>query len=381
MLQLLAPAERRVLWTQPLETPEFQGGYLSGHQSPTPLLLDLGDYGGEHEAVFMRSGEHGRLVVANDRYLAVAGRRSLVVLDPRDGQELWRRERLPTSARFAAGYESLYLLDDEAQTAQTIRLADGRVTESRDVAKWLKRSLAIQGDDLILLERSPGIRIFGRSTSRIWLRRWNPQTQAERYKLDYKPGTKVGLLEPGLAAVVEPTGPSAAAPRRLHLVELESGLQQTFSPVVLGGPRQPDQGLYVLADEQRVFLVANTDHEGNYHYGDSLQSIGVHGMVAAWDRTSGELLWRQPVTAQNLVMDRFGQSPVLLFFSRSWQEQGQANYTTLHLQMLSKATGRSLYDVKSPASYSGFHGVRLQEADQVLELTSYNQRLRLSPAR
>jgi hypothetical protein len=220
--------------------------------------------------------------------------------------------------------------------------------------------------------------LFNLTANRAMLRKVDLLTGEERWKQDFGARTQIGLVNDELAIAVDVPSGTRHSPRGVALVRLSDGERHTLAPVVLDST---EGGLQALADDERVYLVANKGDGSGYHYGDSLSTIAVDGIVCAWDRTTGELLWSRKVADQNLVLDRFGPSPMLLFVSRTWKQKGNASLTILNLLAVSKQTGKTLHESSTPSMYGGFHSLTVRDAEDLVELSSYNLRLRLVPQR
>jgi hypothetical protein len=135
----------------------------------------------------------------------------------------------------------------------------------------------------------------------------------------------------------------------------------------------------LLADDERIYLIVNHSDSDMHTFGESLTSIRVNGAIYAWDRLDHRFLWRQSVKNQNLVIDRFAKSPVLLFISRSWPQRRRIDTSIgrLSIAAIHKQSGRILIDTKFPSAYNAFHAVDIDPVDRTIELKSYNVRLRL----
>jgi outer membrane protein assembly factor BamB len=376
VLQMLSPLDRKRLWSRALEAPSHGHPVEDQGEFVPPPLASVPE-AGEESILLTSANQQGSVVAVQPRYLAVRAPRKLQLLDPRDGSLLWEHQRWLPSYRTVAATDYLYVHDHLTEQAFAVSVIDSRRTAVPLLNKLLSAAVATVGNDLVVLDRSPGFRLFGLATGRIIVKRVQPLTSQEQWKLDFRADALVGTLDADTGVVVEPVAAGPKSDRRLWLIDWHTGQKQALQPVQLNPDGNLDHGTYVLTDGPRILMVANAPSNGGYHYGDSLPGVPAHGVLAQWDRATGQLQWRQQVSDQNLVVSRHDISPVLLFLSRSWQEHGNTPYSTLNLKLLSKSTGKVLYDFEGPTGLGGFHGVSVNESQRVIELHSYNLRLRL----
>ncbi len=378
VVHLLSPVDRRVIWSKTLEpTGDWANEHHHLGRGQVNPLTSTGDDGDEPGWSLAHAGGGGRLVAVQPGYFCVLGRRSLSVLDPRTGRELWTRTGLGQMSRIIGTRDFVCVLDYEDDEATAYRAADGQPVEIPGLVQRLKQAVEVDGNEVVVQERSKGMRLFGISSAKVSLRRVELLTGKERWRQDFIANSLVGPLDDQTAIAVEPSPTGKAGLRTISLINLREGTRQTLAPVTLG---VTDAGVYALADAERVYLISNKG-DGQHHYGDSLPSINVHGTVFAWEKGSGRALWKKDVSEQNLILDRFQANNVLLFMTRTWKQQGNASYTLLNLLAINKRTGKTLHESSTPSMFGGFHSVALREAEGIIELASYNLRLRLTPQR
>lgn len=379
-LHCLSPFERRIVWTRGLD-PSFDAqSHRQAMRTTPPSLYGSSEQETGFETWDRWTNERGCLAVANRRYVCLVGRRELVVLDPLTGHDIWRKANVSPQAAVFGGTDVLYVFQQhrDPPIAEAYRAADGQPLSIPNLADRLSHALTIRGNDLVLLEaRRPfGLPFIMPIPT---LRRWNPLTGRDAWKLDLPAGSVAGMAGDEMAIVLLPKSEGAPnSPRKLEWIDLENGTRHPLAPVTLVASTS---SFVPLVDDDHIYLVANNESGVAYHhYGDSLPSIPAHGRVAAWDRRTGQLLWHRDVADQHLVLDRFTHSPVLLFLSRSWKQQANSSFTQLSLLALHKPTGQVLYESTAPSAFSGFHGLVIRPAVPSIELQSYNLKLRLSPA-
>jgi outer membrane protein assembly factor BamB len=377
VLHAISPIDKRVLWTKSLDD---QGdGIAQGRHSSRPPIMPMSSpgYDGGTQSLLQRSHWGGRLAVVQPNYLCVYGRRSLLILDPRNGDELWELDGLPTNAMVVGHRDALFAIVPGKDEALAYRACDGKPLEIPGAAKLLNNTLLTRGSSLLLLEPAGAnpLLAFGFTRSKISLRLYDPLAQTTHWQLELPAGTLVSPL--GEEEVVAYQGDG-------QLLRIDVATGKTISlepfPAKKAGPgREIQTEKYLLADEDRIYLLANSTGNEYQSYGESLTSIRMNGTLTAWSRRDNRLLWSREIKRQNMIVDRFSTLPVLLFVSRDWKQQGRVNIGTLNVAAIHKQTGKILIESHIPSAYSGFHAISVNAEEPSLELKSYNLRLRLVP--
>jgi outer membrane protein assembly factor BamB len=372
MLQLVCPSTREQLWSIATDA----DGEELGMSRPTPpMLIDTAAMEPDAPYWIFRQQEPGRIVLATATAIGVQGRRTLELYDPRTGRLRWRHEGLPPYA-FVTGTDELVMIssgDDEETRFH--RTSDGQPLDLPEYRKWQKQTLAFVGHDALRVQQPGGLRFFGAGARKVALTRQDPVTNAERWRIEYRAGVSLGRVGEEHVLVLDQARDKTAG-RPLELVELEAGTRIPLEPLPV---HKDEESVTPLIDDERIYLVVNHDDGGYSSYGDSLLSTRLHGTLYAYDRATGRRLWDRRVKDQNLVLDQFAASPVILCLARNWKQIDEQSYSTLHLEVFDKATGRTLHTSDSPALFNGFNALRLAEPEHQLELWTYNLRLRLVP--
>ncbi len=379
VLQVLNPLTKELLWSVSLNgladgglPPSYTG------RQPTAPMWAASQGSGLHSPIFQQQTGDDRLAAVQPGYVAVHGRRALHVLDARTGTEIWRRTNVPPHSRVAAGPDVLWLLTPNRQQAQGYRVADGTPVPVEQFDKVLEKAFGIVGNDFLLAESGAALKIpqlniplltGGRTT----LRRHNPVSGTDVWREEFKSGAFLARLSAEELFVVPSSGEA-------ELVDTATGKRRPLEALTSKdlGSRQES---YALADEGRVYLLVNSEpNAGFHHFAESLPSVRAHGTLFAWERATGKLLWKQSLKNQHLIVDRLRIAPVLVFCSREWKQRGNVNFSQLNLLVLHKQSGKPLHESTTPTMYNGFHSLAILPAEQAVELRSYNQRVKLSPA-
>lgn len=373
VLQMISLSNGQVVWSTAIS--QERAFDWEGHRPEPESLTETDDFYDEPGYWKLQNFSQGRLVFANDVAIGVLEQRGFSVYDQATGKILWKHLWISPYSQVLGTREVVLVADTDDDSVQAFRTRDGSPLEIPDLAARLKRALAIVDDDLIAVETKPGIQLFALDTRRLSIQRQDLRTGQVIWNVEIRNGSQLGTLGSNSLMIV---GPARAALQNRYPIEvlnLTTGAIKGFDPLPIP---QSAESLLPLQDAERLYLVVNNnDYSDNY--GDSLSSTHVDGLIVAWDHQTGRMLWRTAVEEQNLALDRFVDSPFLLCLSREWKQVAQASYTKLHLLAIDKVTGHVRLRSESPASFGGFHGIKVHPAEGSVELTSYNLRLKLSP--
>jgi hypothetical protein len=257
-------------------------------------------------------------------------RGNLTAYDPLSGRLLWRRTDAPP-ADSGSGDESLaVLLDRRAKRVEFLRTLDGkRVAERRLAAKgselrWL------EGRDALIQSVDP----HGMRASRIDL-----LANEVKWTRLFATASHLVRLDSRRYAAAEPDG-------TCHLVSAASGALVTSEKIA--GTEHCLQ-MYATSDERRFYLAFSkpfADSENFRANGqrDDSRSPMVNGMLCAFDRTSGKLLWSRRFDDGIFEMDQSRVAPALIFSYRHVEkgdDEGGISWPYLHA--IDKRTGRDLH--------------------------------------
>lgn len=373
VLHLLSPVKRQMLWSVSLDG-FSDGGLQAYHASRTPMvpMWNAQQSGGMQAPVLQQYSNRGRLATAQTGYVAVIGRRAVHVLDSRTGTEIWRRNNVTPHSRVIGGPDILWIVPNNLAQVSAYRTADGTPIAGDKWGELFGRCLGLAGNDLLLAEEGVGIKLLGLNTTKTVVRRFDPLAGKDVWKQEFGTGAMLSRLSDDELLVV----PASGAAEILSVARGERKPLEALTSKDL----ESRSDCYAVADEDRVFLLVNTQQNGGFqHFAESLPSVRANGAIYAWQRSTGKLIWKHELKNQHLIVERMQSSPVLLFCSREWKQKGNVNFSQLHLAVLHKQTGKLLHESTTPTMYGGFHALAISPNEQSLELQSYNLRVKLVP--
>jgi outer membrane protein assembly factor BamB len=370
MLHCLSPVDRKVLWTNPVDNQIRSGGYYRQPSRQTPKPMQNAAAIGSQSSLAAQSSAYGMLAAVAGDYVCVYGRRRFVVLDASTGEVRWIRNRIKRGTKVIGCDDVIYVVPPNRSETVALRALDGKKMNVPKIAGLLSHAVRIFGNDLVLVEANSSS-LFGLFRRKTIVRRYNPLSQQEQWKLELPNGTYLSLLENGSLATLTPS-------HQLELVNLDSGKLQTISDPIPEADLKSRGQLYVLSDQRNIYLAINKrrSRNNNYYGGSQLPSLQLNGPLIAFDIRSGQLLWKQDVRSQQLVYQQLRISPVLLFSKRSYERKNNLNYWKMELLAIDKKSGRRLLDAPMPMN-NEFTSMNINLPDRYIELRSYNEIIRL----
>ncbi len=100
--------------------------------------------------------------------------------------------------------------------------------------------------------------------------------------------------------------------------------------------------------------------------------LPVHGVLYAFERTTGDVAWYQTVKNQMMLLNQFAELPVVFFTSRHPMRGRQAESTAKEVSVLSieKRSGKTLFYEDNLPKASPFYAVRMDRRAGTLEFVS-----------
>jgi outer membrane protein assembly factor BamB len=367
VLHTISPAERKTLWSRPVDGRFAANVYYGRNQNPLVPMQPLGGSGNRAISVVQQNAGPATLCVANNEVVCYLGRRSLTALDAGTGQVRWTYAGIRQGTTIAGGEAVIYVRPADGKSALALRAIDGKPLELPRLKENLGRALRVLDDDLLLSVVNQGT---------VALRRYNPLTDADRWKVELPKGALAATIAGNRMVFVDPPAKEAAA-SKVQLLDLETGDLVLMATLPADSLKSQSE-LFVLADSGRLYLLSNKGRSQTF-YSEQMPFVRASGTVLAVDLAERKLAWQQQVTGQNLLLERLDYSPLLIFVSRKYEQKKGMGFWSMHLVVLDKRTGAKLIDEKS-ASQPGFRSLTLNAAEKYVELRGWNERVRLYPA-
>ncbi|RMG33020.1 MAG: hypothetical protein D6725_16590 [Planctomycetota bacterium] len=110
------------------------------------------------------------------------------------------------------------------------------------------------------------------------------------------------------------------------------------------------------------------------------ESRPIGGRIAAFELTTGKLVWRHEGPPTYLALGNPAVSPVLVLARRESRSEQGVDYVVRTIELIDKATGNVVWKQAKPvASVPNLTGLSIDLAARSIELWSYRERIRISP--
>ena len=325
----------------------------------------------------------GRAAVMQPGYVCLLTRDELVALDPLSGRKLWARKNV--SARTQVFGDSQYVLLLETGTEKKIsatrllRAVDGAPVEGfADVTKMLvnAKSYRVFGRHLLLTE--------GTGDANRVARLYDTVTGQDVWRKDFGPkAIPVRTQNPDWVGYVLPDG---------QFTLLDSHTGKTVASAALD-EKQREEHLKncveatLLHDNERFFLTLDRDpnavavagRANRVYYGQSsLRTVRVNGPMYCFERATGKRLWFTDKLFENqqIVVEQFGEIPVIIAASQQMEENNQYRYRVV---VLEKERGKLRFYRGLPYDGNFFMAMQTDPKAGRVELLKYNLRVVITP--
>ena len=369
VVHFLAPVERRVIWTRPLDPSSgFGGEYRVPHGGSTQPLRGGSQFGARY-SLLTRSTHRGMLAAANTEYVCLYGRREFLVLDAQSGELRWKCSNVPQHTTIFGNEDVVYMVPPDRSNAAAFRATDGKRLEVEKLGDLLVTAVAVTPRGLVTVDGVSG-GILGLEAPRTIVRLIDPISKKESWKVEYPGGTKLSLLDDMRILAVSATG-------EIERVDLADGDVLKFKEKYPAQALRSSADIFAIADRDRVYLMRSPSRHRPLEYPEGFRSsLTVGGKIFAFDTREGKLLWQQDVSPHSLVLDSVHDSPMLTFVWRTLVSNREFGHWSVHILVIDKRTGRQVLST-SDLSASNFRTLELNMAERYIELRSYNQRVRL----
>ena len=375
---------------------------VSGNSSPILWCKDLSDTGAENNGnIFVFNGGMDRDFRANPfgpvnaRYVCFQRRRSIVAVDPANGEPLWERQDIPSGSEVFGDEQYVLVAPPRSDEATVYRAIDGQLLGTRKLPRaraddspfgygvWRGGSSALSTSGIDFVGRyvvtwEQG----GENKNRQVLALFDPWLKKAVWpSRSFAAGARVALAGEEAAAVLEPDG-------RFVLVALSDG--STLADLFLERRPQVSVTDFVVTRMGDQYIVAvNGSRVAGNNNGDEaihpMQGMFCYplnlGRIYALD-LKGKLAWPAPVNVdhQHLLLSQPGRLPVLCFatFHVDPRGGGMTNQR-VSLVAVDRRNGRIVYDHDFPGPIHSLgaeiHG---DPADHTVNIATDSQTVRLT---
>jgi outer membrane protein assembly factor BamB/tetratricopeptide (TPR) repeat protein len=315
----------------------------------------------------------GRIGPIQPGVVCLTARRRLFALDPLTGEQHWALQLTEDLPEILGDEQYAYLVEGQNQGAMAVRravsLRGGTVRTLTPMALQIPIPFKAFGRYLAVPQTAenggPKLAVYDCLTGK------------NAWEKNLPPGTFLANSEvPHLTATVEPDGKVTVydlrARRALYSTTVEKEHLREVNEVRL------------IQDRMHHYLILNRgitprDQVAQFlpNLAPGMRSVPVNGHIYAFGRGSGSLHWYcWDMQTQQLVLDRFEESPLLLFTSQIQRTNGTM---VVVVDAIDKHSGKSLWTRKDMAATGNpFHAVQFNAAAGTVELISRNQRMRHS---
>ncbi|SFI45005.1 outer membrane protein assembly factor BamB family protein [Planctomicrobium piriforme] len=381
VLHALDWAGQQVQWTW---SPELRGQALnrlaSVHSNQHYTLQPISQFITTRQYHANRH-QTGYLVASNERALLLLCR-DWIALDPVSGEELWRVTRAPDRGQASAVGMDWFAVSSR-NDRELLSAIDGRRGTEDEQSERAARAISVVGDDFIILRRRA---------------RQTPDTPGCDLQRVTRQGDVVWRVDlPVSAWLALPDAQTLcwlSTEGDFSVVDFAQG-QQHLVAKLPGIRNEGKLPVSVLADDDRYYaIVEDAETQPTYI---NMGGINASGSVFAFDRT-GKRLWnyespRMQQTGQvnldtqrvppkwplKLLIQDFSENPLLLLVGDASDHTGDLYFHRLRMVGLDKATGVPVIDWEQPSESGGFSFLHVDPEQRLIELRTYNERLRLSP--
>ena len=368
----LSPTERRVLWSHVMDehsTGDDIEDFLENARVPSALQ---GLPGGSRQVGGDALGgdwstfaSEGTTRLSNQHYVCYLKRRQLVVLNGRTGKIAWTRASMPIGAQLLGGPHVIYAWNPAQDAVTAYAAVDGRELAIPNLALLCRRSISHVGDDFILVDKIPAV--GADKPASLQLARFDPLSQTRRWSLELPVKTLAGLMSGDQMALADPQG-------QLQLCDLETGSLRPCGRVPTTALRNTHQIYVIPTYDQFLVVVHRDDKFPNDRNVDAFPAIRVSGTIQSFDKATGQEKWKQSVSGLHLILEQLDHSPIVLCSARAVDQLGAKWF----LLAIDRQHGQIVHQSEAQVQAS-FHQMTVNMLDEVVELKTYNERLRLVP--
>jgi outer membrane protein assembly factor BamB/tetratricopeptide (TPR) repeat protein len=322
----------------------------------------------------------GADLVASPSVVCLSSRDGLQGVDTLTGRTLWVRSNVSPRHHLFGDGEYLCVVEENAdgqpRSTRVFRTGDGTTVRAPAFATLFGKRVQVHGRELLLSEKGEG--------DRVTLRLYDVLTGQDVWKHTY-PARSIVLHseDPALTGVVAPNG-------TVHVVDLRARKEVLSGKMAEPGHLAKVETVHLLADRENFYLAcqARTQDETVTRFGgiqsnlmpsSGMRCLPINGMLYAFEKRSGEIVWSVPAPNQMLVLDQFADLPVVLLTSRYQKLDNVGFRNQVHqvvaLMVIEKQVGKVLFESKDLKNATNFYAIHIDVRAGRIEFISPNLKL------
>lgn len=383
VLHAFSPVERQLVWRHYTTLDELDS--IGGVWRSVMRRSRLHSVNQWRQELLQNSEEENRkLEVATSSVVVLRVDQSIQVLDARDGTVQWTLASSHT-VPMRADRDRLYALSPNEPWCRSIR--SGRVIDAPDLHRPEAPLVVTDSPQLLNLTEQPG-------DGRNW------RVEGVRFAGVSIPGASgtapwdqsdVATIETAWSVAVPSNGHLGRGPAgsivsllpsgEVRLIDWKTGRIKLLGTATLPQKvteTEPSPRFYGGADLERYYLTCDVGEE---HGELDIPALPAFGRVAAFPLLDPSLPTWQLETQGFLLSRATRNAPFLPILNLKAQTLADRNYQRVHLQLLDKATGKLVYELKNSPSWGlGASSCDYDTRRQWWTLNLAAERIRLSPA-
>ncbi len=299
--------------------------------------------------------------------LCIHNRDGLTCLDTASGAVRWARTDVPAQMTVFGDGEQLYLAEHNGaegiRRVRAVRLADGAPVAIPDATAAYAHRVRVVGRRLLVSEEGPNREMH--------LRLYDLPTGKDVWAKDFPAGSVL------LAAPLAEWAGVAAPDGTVTVVDLEAG-RELLRLALDRRHLEKVTAAQVFADAEQIYVALQGPGDGitkildgpNPFFRAGLASAPVHGVLYAFDRSSGTLHWYSTTPAQSILLERFDELPLILCAATGARQglgPGEAvGYVAF--RSIDKRTGKVVCNRDSQQVGEPFHTLQLDPRGGIVDL-------------
>ena len=366
----ISPFDRQIVWTAELDVPRSSSSstyYGSANDNREKFhygttLLQIHSL----NSSYRRSGQ-GAVLAANDSWLCYRDRRGFRLVDMRDGSVKWKFTGTGPNTYVTLTDDYVIANDLNRSKHFVFRAIDGAPIDVSQIEDVMRKSVAIHGNSMLMLEEKSGFSLFGLGGSRPTMRLYDPFAGKNIWEQKLTSNSGIAKLPGGRFYRLENGN-------EISQLNIATGDYRTVA-TVKGLSAGSSGRTIAVTDRHNMYIVSSRERNHSSFYSE-IRTVAVSGKVWCVDLQSGETLWEQNLAPQqHLTVDNFSNSPILLLSKTSYEKMGNVQFYSMYLKALDKRTGKEWASYRLPTS--GFQGVTFNLPERFVEVRTYNARVRM----